>query len=412
MGACGDQNPHLGTFFQEALDDAILLSVHWDLTWRCDHKCVHCYLTDRRQPELTLAECERVLDELAEMGVMMILMSGGDLFLRPDALDILRAARARDFDVKINTHGNHITDEVADALAEIALAKVSLSVYSDDPAEHDAVTLIPGSHAKTLAAARRLVARGVKVNFKTPVMEHNRRGYHRVPALAAAIGATSEIDAHIVPDDQSDFGLCSIGVHPTERMLAVIRASAEKRDQVRPIAELPDTPSSARTCSAGTVSAYITPDGRLWPCINWRDEIGSLREHSLRALWYENETVQRQREIRRASYLVDCDGCAFHGKCAYCPGISHAETGDAGRRSAYVCERTHLTMGAIEHLNRLNEADAELPEPGSAEAAGLFGGLPTFAERQWAARRAKMARPGHRLTPGLVQIEDPGRRAG
>ena len=54
----------------------------------------------------------------------------------------MRAARARDFDVRINTHGNFIDDELADQLAEIGVARVSLSVYSENAKAHDAVTLI------------------------------------------------------------------------------------------------------------------------------------------------------------------------------------------------------------------------------------------------------------------------------
>ena len=173
MGKLGTQNEWSG-FVKAAMAQCIPLNVHWDLTWRCDHKCVHCYLTDRRKDDLTLDEAIGVLDQLVDAGTLSLLISGGDPFLRPDGIDIIKAARARDFDVRINTHGNFIDDELADVLAEIGVAKVSISVYSDNPEHHDAVTLIPGSHAKSVAAARRLVDRGVTVNFKTPVMVQNR----------------------------------------------------------------------------------------------------------------------------------------------------------------------------------------------------------------------------------------------
>lgn len=123
-------HPGVRGLLQDAMAEAIPLSVHWDLTWRCDHKCVHCYLTERRQPELSLDECVAVLDQLAEAGTLMLLISGGDPFLRPDAVDFLRAARARTFDVRINSHGNHIDAGIADALAEIGISRVALSVYS------------------------------------------------------------------------------------------------------------------------------------------------------------------------------------------------------------------------------------------------------------------------------------------
>ena len=111
----------------------------------------------------------------------------------------MRAARQRDFDVRINTRGNFIDDAMADELARIGVARVSLSVYSANASEHDAVTLIPGSHQKTLDAARRLVARDVAVNFKTPVMVQNRDSYQTVGPIAEDIGASWELDAHIVP---------------------------------------------------------------------------------------------------------------------------------------------------------------------------------------------------------------------
>lgn len=375
---------------------------------------MHCYLTERRQDELSLEEGERILDQLAAAGTLFLLLSGGDLFLRKDALDIIRAARKRQFDVKINTHGNFIDDAMADALAEVGVSKVAMSLYSIYAEEHEAVTRIPGSHGKTIEAAQRLSARGVRVGFKTPVMVHNRRGWHAVGDLARQMDADWESDAHITPDDQADFGLCGIGAHGADRILAVMKGFEEVLPEVKPISKLEDTPSDRVTCSAGTASAYITPDGRLQPCINWRDDIGSLREHSFEALWWGEAgrpKTSKQREIRRASYLKDCDGCTFHGKCGYCPGISHAETGDAGSRSPYVCERTHLTMAALEYVNVCREEGLPVPLSGTPEADALFETYgPSFAERQLAARRAGFATQSDRLkerVPGLVQIDDP-----
>ena len=71
-------------------------------------------------------------------------------------------------------------------------------------------------------------------------------------------------------------------------------------------------------------------------------------------------------------------------------------------------------MSAIEHLGRLNEAGAPIPDPGTPEALQLFNQAPTFAERQWAARSAGLSRPSDQLRPqqvsaarGLIQIEEP-----
>ena len=386
----------------------IPINIHWDLTYRCDHKCVHCYITERKTDELSFEECLDVLDQLADAGTFTILFSGGDVFVRPDAMDIIEAARERRFDVRINTHGNHITSEIADRLAEIGIAKVSISVYSDIAADHEAVTLIEGSHAKSVDACRMLVERGITVSMKTPIMVPNQSSYVGVGVLAKALGTEWEIDAHIVPDDQSDFGLCDVGVHPTERMLALMHQLEQREVDVSTWSEFKGADDSARTCAAGTGLGYISPDGRLYPCINWRQEIGELRKQKFDDLWHGSPIVKEQRTITRGSYLSDCDGCTFHSTCGYCPGISHAEHGEPGRRSAYVCERTHVTNAAMEHMNLIQVEERRVPLPDSQEAHELLSGS-TFAERQWAARRAGLSKATDRLRPQLVQIVEPSR---
>lgn len=397
---------NLKTFVQNVTERSIPLAIHWDITWLCDHKCVHCYLTDRRQPELKLHECIEVLDQLARAGTMTILFSGGDPFIRKDALDIFRAARERGFDVRLNTHGNFIDDKKADALAEMGVSRVSMSLYSVVPEHHEAITLIKGSCNKTIAAARRLIDRDVIVNFKTPLTVHNRLSYRTVGALAREIGASWELDAHIAPDDQSDFDLCQIGAARGERILAMMHEMDALRDEVVGVSELPDTPSTNRTCSAGTAFGHISPDGRLFPCINWRDEIGSLRESSFEELWAGSPKLHNQRKIRRSSYLVDCEGCTFHGKCNYCPGLSHAESGNAGRRSAEVCERTHLIMSAIDRMNQLRISGEPVPDPGS-EAARLMMTEQTFADQQWERRKAGIMGRDEAKMSQLIQIREP-----
>lgn len=369
---------------------------------------MHCYITERKLPELSFEECVDVLDQLVKAGTFTILFSGGDLFVRADAIDILEAARARRFDVRINTHGNHITPEIADRLAHMGVSKVSVSVYSDVADDHEAVTLIKGSHAKSVEACRMLVERGITVSMKTPIMVPNQTSYVGVGKLAKDIGAEWEIDAHIVPDDQSDFGLCDVGVHSTERKLALMHQMEEREYDASNWSDFKGADDSARTCAAATGMGYISPEGGIYPCINWREEIGNLRASSFDDLWHHSPVVEKQREITRGSYLGDCNGCAFHSTCGYCPGISHAEHGDPARRSAYVCERTHVTNAALEHMGQLQTADARVPQPHSSEANSLLA-TSTFAERQWAARRAGLSKSTDRLRPKLVQIEEPSR---
>jgi len=66
----------------KALRLGIPLSVQLDLTYRCNERCVHCYLDHDDHGEMTTAEIRSLLDQLAEAGVFFLTMSGGEILLR------------------------------------------------------------------------------------------------------------------------------------------------------------------------------------------------------------------------------------------------------------------------------------------------------------------------------------------
>jgi MoaA/NifB/PqqE/SkfB family radical SAM enzyme len=75
-----------------ALRLGIPLGVQLDLTYRCNERCIHCYLDHDDHGEMTLAEITALLDQLADAGVFFLTISGGEIFLRPDLFDILEHA--------------------------------------------------------------------------------------------------------------------------------------------------------------------------------------------------------------------------------------------------------------------------------------------------------------------------------
>ena len=60
------------------------LSVHFDLTYRCNERCVHCYLDHQDHGELTTQECTEILEQLAKAGTLFLTFSGGEIFRRQD----------------------------------------------------------------------------------------------------------------------------------------------------------------------------------------------------------------------------------------------------------------------------------------------------------------------------------------
>src|SRR5439155_667740 len=81
-----------GWLFQKSVGRRIPLSVHIDLTMRCNERCVHCYRVIERRPELTTDELRALLDDVARAGTLYLTSSGGEIFLRPDLLELIEHA--------------------------------------------------------------------------------------------------------------------------------------------------------------------------------------------------------------------------------------------------------------------------------------------------------------------------------
>jgi len=69
---------------QKAFDLGIPIDVHIDVTYRCNERCVHCYLDHDDHGELSTSEIKDVLKQLADAGVFFLTFSGGEVFLRRD----------------------------------------------------------------------------------------------------------------------------------------------------------------------------------------------------------------------------------------------------------------------------------------------------------------------------------------
>ena len=172
----------------KALKLNIPLSVQLDLTYRCNERCVHCYLDHDDHGEMTTAEIKHLLDEMADAGVFILTLSGGEIFLRKDFFEILEHARRLMFCVKLKTNAVLIREREAARLRELCVESVQVSIYSHRPEVHDAITKIPGSLKRSLGAIRFLKSQGLKVIIANVLMTQNMQDYHGRSRLGCGIG--------------------------------------------------------------------------------------------------------------------------------------------------------------------------------------------------------------------------------
>lgn len=156
--------------------------VVWNVTRRCNLRCVHCYsLSEDReyQGELSFEEGKKLIDDLAEFGSPVILFSGGEPLVRGDVLDLIQYATKRGRRAVLSTNGTLITPKIAARLKDIGLSYVGISLDGLEKT-HDAFRGISGTFARVLAAIRYCQEVELKVGLRFTI---NKRNYQDIPGI-------------------------------------------------------------------------------------------------------------------------------------------------------------------------------------------------------------------------------------
>jgi MoaA/NifB/PqqE/SkfB family radical SAM enzyme len=265
------------------------LAALFEVTHRCNLGCAHCYLTEgpvgRPRPtrdELTLDEVRRALDQLAEAGTFFLTLTGGEVFMRRDFLDIVAHARSLHFSVTIFTTGTLLAPTIAAELARLHPLSVEVSIYSARPEIHDRVTRIPGSHARSLRALRLLREHGVVILIKSPVMALNSGEYHGIVELADELGAGYGFDPLLIPSRDGDTTPLRLAAG-RDQMRAFFSDPVLAKEFFQPVKCLPQP--GEELCGTGRRTCMISPYGDVFPCGVHPLPAGNLREQSFREIW-------------------------------------------------------------------------------------------------------------------------------
>src|SRR5205085_1130819 len=152
-----------------------------------------------RSAELTTAEHRRIVDELAEMGCLWLLYSGGEIFARRDFLDIYEHAKRSGLLVTLFTNGILIDERIADRLADLPPFAIEITLYGNTPQTYERLTRIPGSYARCMRGIELLLERKLPLKLKTVAVSINRHEVFDMKAFADGLGVEFKFDAMINP---------------------------------------------------------------------------------------------------------------------------------------------------------------------------------------------------------------------
>jgi len=336
----------------EAVAKRIPLSGSFELTFRCNLRCAHCYCNlpindrDAIEKELTTEEVFNILDQIAEAGCLWLLITGGDPLVRQDFLEIYTYAKKKGFIITLFTNGTLITPEIADYLKEWPPNKVEITLYGVTSETHERVTQIPGSLKRSQKGIDLLLKRKIPLRLKTMAMTLNKNELWQIEEYAEALGVTFRFDPVLNPRLDGSRGPCKFRLSPKE-VVGLDLKDTKRGKEWREFCEKFVGPPQSDTlfdCGAGISTFHIDPYGQMSACEMTRFQNYGLRSGSFEEGW--------RRSIPEFLTLkpegdYPCGKCELISLCGQCPGWGWLENGNPEAPVEYLCRIAHLRAEAF-----------------------------------------------------------------
>jgi MoaA/NifB/PqqE/SkfB family radical SAM enzyme len=176
-----------------------------ETSFRCNLACVHCYVNEPvgdfaiRDREMPLARLKTLVDEMAEAGCLNLLLTGGEVLVRPDFPELYLYAIRKGLLVTVFTNGTLVTDRIAALFDEYRPLAVEITLYGMTRETYEKVTRVPGSFDKCIEGIERLVKLGVPLSLKTMALTWNQHEVGAMQAYAQGLGLPFIFDGLLNP---------------------------------------------------------------------------------------------------------------------------------------------------------------------------------------------------------------------
>ena len=336
-----------------------IFTLQMDITQACTERCVHCYIPEYNPVFLDFKTICRVIDEFREQGGLTLTLSGGECMMHPDFDRIVRYARRKDLIVGVLSNLTLCEDAKVRVLQE-AEATAQVSLYSMNPATHDAITRRPGSFVATKTAIEKLRAAHIPCRISCPTMKANYKDYLDVLAYARSLKMDAQTDYIIMGKMNCDTSnlACRLDLEETRHILEDIVYKSlpvnneyfdpAKKEQMESDEEF----AKRKVCGACVDSVCLDADGHYYPCAAFGGvNLGSCYEHDLKWIWNESPETLRIRSVTGRSF-PKCLHCKDRDYCSVCMCRNYNETGDIINPAQHFCDVARINHEVVDEAQR------------------------------------------------------------
>jgi Fe-coproporphyrin III synthase len=321
--------------------------VVWNMTRRCNLKCVHCYAQSEDidyDNELTREQSLAMIDDLADFGVPVLLFSGGEPLVHPRLIEYAQYAVSKGMRAVISTNGTLITEEKAKALKAIGLSYVGISLDGLEET-HDKFRGVKGSYKKAMRAIEHCQKAGIKVGLRFTINKRNVNDISGIFDLLEQKNIPRACFYHLVYSGRgSEIAKEDLSHEETRKVLDLImdrtkdlhdrnlpkevltvdnhadgpyvykRLLDENPDRAAEVLELLEMNEGN---SSGRGIGCISWDGEVHPDQFWREKkLGNIKDKPFSQIWtdVDNEFLMKLKE-KKKHIKGRCAGCRWLDIC-------------------------------------------------------------------------------------------------
>ncbi len=341
-------HPHAGP---EAKGSSLRL-VAWETTRNCNLACIHCRASATTGPhtgELNTQESMGLIDQIAQVGKPIIILTGGEPLLREDIFDLARYGTHKGLRMVMAANGTLITESIAQKLATAGIQRISVSLDGANAESHDNFRQVEGAFEGTLRGIRMLTDAGIEFQINTTITKTNLDEIQKIQQLAVDLGAVAHHIFLLVPTgrgkyivdkainaaeyeqtlnwfyDQSECTPLQLKATCAPHYYRILRQRA-KADGKSVSFKTHGLDAVTRGCLGGIGFCFISHRGIVQPCGYLDLNCGDVRQNSFKDIWNDSKIFSSLRNYDNLK--GKCGYCEFKKVCGGCRARAHEATGD------------------------------------------------------------------------------------
>lgn len=283
-----------------------------ELCETCNWRCEHCYNSAHSNKGLSKNKIFSLLEELRELGCYEIIYTGGEIFTRTDAMEIIEKTRNMGFEVVLLTNISLLNFDIIKKLNEIYISKISCTVFSLDNKIHDSITSIKGSLNKVIKNMELIKESNILLEVKTPVMKKNFNELSKITDFCNRHGFKhyGNLDISEKRNGNEEPLKFQIGMEEKKKLIRY----TDKLKGYKPIAKK----KSDYFCEKMRNSIMIQVSGNICICPQYPYSFGNINDKRIKNIWEESERLRKLRNLKWKDIEV-CWSCRTKDYCIRCP---------------------------------------------------------------------------------------------